>query len=145
MLLCIVKQWNNISLKSSIGYSNMSSLIIANFMITRVHNSLSHCRMDMVALHVYLHSIDVDDVAPPIVKLRATSHTSQELWPCHGEDQRPYHGCEVRMDHVAGPLHILLAEKEGRTWLYKICLKIYQFERTTWWCCLSWNLSLNLF
>ena len=24
--------------------------------------------------------------------------------------------CEVRVDHVAGPLHILLVEKEGRVW-----------------------------
>ena len=38
------------------------------------------------------------------------------------------------MDHVAGPLHILLAEKEGRIWFNIICLKLYQFERTTWWC-----------
>ena len=38
------------------------------------------------------------------------------------------------MDHVAGPLHILLAEKEGRIWFNIICLQIYQFERTTWWC-----------
>ena len=34
----------------------------------------------------------------------------------------------------AGPLHILLAEKEGRIWFNIICLQIYQFERTTWWC-----------
>ena len=38
------------------------------------------------------------------------------------------------MDHVAGPLHILLAEKEGRIWFNIICLKLYQFERTIWWC-----------
>ena len=38
------------------------------------------------------------------------------------------------MDHVVGPLHILLAEKEGRIWFNIICLKLYQFERTTWWC-----------
>ena len=38
------------------------------------------------------------------------------------------------MDHVAGPLHILLAEKEGRIAFNIICLKLYQFERTTWWC-----------
>ena len=41
--------------------------------------------------------------------------------------------CEVRMDHVVGPLHILLAEKEGRIWFYILCLKLYQFERSTWW------------
>ena len=40
------------------------------------------------------------------------------------------------MDHVAGSLHILLAEKEGRVWFKKICLKCYQFERTIWWCML---------
>ena len=37
------------------------------------------------------------------------------------------------MDHIARPLHILLAEKEGRIWFDIICLKIYQFERITWW------------
>jgi hypothetical protein len=38
------------------------------------------------------------------------------------------------MDHVAGPLHILLAEKEGRIWFNIICLKLYQFEKITRWC-----------
>ena len=38
------------------------------------------------------------------------------------------------MDHVAGPLHILLAEKEGRISFDIICFKLYQFERITWWC-----------
>ena len=38
------------------------------------------------------------------------------------------------MDHVAGPLHILLAENEGRIWFHIICLKRYQFKRITWWC-----------
>ena len=38
------------------------------------------------------------------------------------------------MDHVTESLHILLAEKEVRIWFNIICLKIYQFERTTWWC-----------
>ena len=38
------------------------------------------------------------------------------------------------MDHVAGPLRILLAEKEGRIWFNVLCLKLYQFERITWWC-----------
>ena len=42
--------------------------------------------------------------------------------------------CEVRMDHVAGPLHILLAVKRGEDLVLIICLKLYQFERTTWWC-----------
>ena len=46
----------------------------------------------------------------------------------------PQAQCEVRMDHVVGPLHILLVEKEGRMWFNIICLKLYQFERTTWWC-----------
>ena len=46
----------------------------------------------------------------------------------------PQAKCEVRMDHVAGPLHILLAEKEGRIWFNIICLKLYQFKRITWWC-----------
>ena len=38
------------------------------------------------------------------------------------------------MDYVVGPLHILLAEKEGRIMFSIICLKLYQFERATWWC-----------
>ena len=42
--------------------------------------------------------------------------------------------CEVRMDHVVGPLHVLLTGKEGRIWFNIICLKLYQFERITWWC-----------
>ena len=37
------------------------------------------------------------------------------------------------MDHVVGPLHILLVEKEGRTWFKIRSLKLYQFERTIWW------------
>ena len=42
--------------------------------------------------------------------------------------------CDVRMDHVAGALHILLAKKEGRIWFDMKCLKLYQFKRITWWC-----------
>ena len=38
------------------------------------------------------------------------------------------------MDHVAGPLHALLVEKEGRIWFHIICLKLYQFKRFIWWC-----------
>ena len=38
------------------------------------------------------------------------------------------------MDHVAGPLHSLLAKKDGRVWFNIVCLKLYQFKRITWWC-----------
>jgi hypothetical protein len=38
------------------------------------------------------------------------------------------------MDHVAGPLHILLAEKEGRNWFILIRLKLYQSGIITRWC-----------
>ena len=38
------------------------------------------------------------------------------------------------MDCVVGPLHILLAEKEGRIQFNIRCLKLYHFERITWWC-----------
>ena len=38
------------------------------------------------------------------------------------------------MDHVAEPLHILLAETEGRISFNIICLKLYQLEKITWWC-----------
>ena len=85
--------------------------------------------------------------------LRATLHMSQEPWPYNCEE--PWlssKGCTMgdkkvilgshgpssivwsENGHVAGPLHILLAEKEGRIWFNKICLKPYQFERITWWC-----------
>ena len=33
-----------------------------------------------------------------------------------------------------GPLHILLAEKEGSIWFNMMCFKIHQFGGTTWWC-----------
>jgi hypothetical protein len=48
--------------------------------------------------------------------------------------------CEVRMDHVGRPLHMLLAEKEGRIWFNKTCLKLYQFEGFFGGVCLFWNL-----
>ena len=38
------------------------------------------------------------------------------------------------MGHVARPLHILLAEIEGRIWFNIVCLKLYQFKRIDWWC-----------
>jgi hypothetical protein len=34
----------------------------------------------------------------------------------------------------AGPLHALLADKEGRINFNIICLKLYQFKMITWWC-----------
>ena len=42
--------------------------------------------------------------------------------------------CEVRMNHAAGPLHILLKEKEGRIWFNILYLKLYQLKRFTWRC-----------
>jgi hypothetical protein len=44
------------------------------------------------------------------------------------------HGSSSIVDHVAGPLHIWLEEKEGRVWFNKIFLKLYSFKRITWWC-----------
>jgi hypothetical protein len=44
----------------------------------------------------------------------------------------PQAQCEVRMDHVARPLHILLAKKGGGFDI--VCLKLYKFERITSWC-----------
>ena len=38
------------------------------------------------------------------------------------------------MDHVTGPLYILLAQKEGRIWFNVINLKFYELERIIWWC-----------
>ena len=46
----------------------------------------------------------------------------------------PQAWCEVRMNHVAGPLHIVLAEKEGRIWFNIICLQVCHFKIITWWC-----------
>ena len=41
---------------------------------------------------------------------------------------------EVRMDHVARSLHILLAKKKrGGFGFIIICVKLYQFKRSTWW------------
>ena len=37
------------------------------------------------------------------------------------------------MDHVAGSLHVLLAEKVMRIWFNIIYLKLNQFERIAWW------------
>ena len=45
--------------------------------------------------------------------------------------QGPSSICEVRMIHVAGPLHILLVEMRGGFSFNIICLKLYQFERIT--------------
>jgi hypothetical protein len=38
------------------------------------------------------------------------------------------------MDHVAGPLHILLVEKRGGFRLIEYVSKLYPFERIIWWC-----------
>ena len=94
--------------------------------------------------------------------LRATSHMSWEPWPCNGEDlwlsskcytmgvgklfyvvTGPQAWCEVRMDHVVGPLHALLAEKEGRIWFNIICFKLYQFKIITWWCMLVLEFTME--
>ena len=88
--------------------------------------------------------------------LRATSHMSQELWPCDGEDpwlsskgRTMGVGKTVICSHMPSsivwsengpcckPLHILLVEKEGRIWLNITCLKLYQFERINGRCCSS--------
>ena len=85
--------------------------------------------------------------------LRVTSHMSQEMWPCNGED--PWlsskghtmvvgkvvlcsHGPSSIVWSENGPccgiIAYLLAGKEGKIWFNTICLKLYQFERITWWC-----------
>jgi hypothetical protein len=86
--------------------------------------------------------------------LRVISHMSQEPWPCNGEDPWPSskgrimgvgkvvlcsHGPSSTMWSDNGPYcgtiaYFLLAEKEERIWFNIICLKLYQFERITWWC-----------
>ena len=67
---------------------------------------------------------------------RAISHMSQEPRPRNGEgrtmgvekvvlcSQGPSNIVWSEVDHVAGPLHILLAEK-GRIWFNIICFKFY--------------------
>ena len=78
---------------------------------------------------------------------------SQEPWPCYGED--PWLSSEGRTMRFGkavlgshGPSSIVWSEngqccgtiayfvgrKEGRIWFNIIRLKLYQFERTTWWC-----------
>ena len=78
--------------------------------------------------------------------LRATSHVSQEPWPWNGEDpwlshpkavpwvcwesrfmssQALKHSVKWEWNMVQGPLHSLVAEKEGRIWFNMICLKLY--------------------
>ena len=52
---------------------------------------------------------------------------------------------EVRMGHVAGPLCILLAEKEGRIWFIIMCFKFYiGLRELLGGVCLSWNMFRNL-
>ena len=83
---------------------------------------------------------------------RATSHTSQEPWPCNGED--PWLSSKGRTMGVGevvlgshetssivwsengpwcGTIAYFVGGKKGRMWFDIICLKLYQFERTTWW------------
>ena len=57
----------------------------------------------------------------------------------------PQASCEVRMDHVVGPLHILLAEKEERIWFDIKCLNSINLRELLGGVCLSWNMSWNLF
>jgi hypothetical protein len=85
--------------------------------------------------------------------LRATSHMSQEPWPCNGED--PWLSSKGRTMGVGkavicslGPSSIVWSEngpccwtiayfvagKEGRNWFNIICLKLYQFKRILRWC-----------
>ena len=103
-----------------------------------------------------------------VVSMRATSHKSQEPWPCNDED--PWLSSKSRTMGVGKavlcnhrPSSIVWSEKgsccrtiayfiggkEGRIWFNIICPKLYQFKRITWWCLsvlesitdLPWNLS----
>ena len=88
-----------------------------------------------------------------LVTLRATSHMSQEPWPCNGEDpwlsskgRTMGVGIAVLCSHMPsstvwsenGPccrtIAYFIGGKEGRIWLNIICLKLYPFERIIWWC-----------
>ena len=85
--------------------------------------------------------------------LRATSHMSQEPWPCNGKDSwlsSKGHTMAVGKAHLGshrsssiawsenGPWcktsAYFVGGKRGRIWFIIVCLKIYEFERTTWWC-----------
>ena len=84
---------------------------------------------------------------------RATSHTSQQPWPCSGED--PWFSSKGRIMGVGkavlgshGLSSIVWSENgpccrtiayfvgglRGRIWFDILCLKLYQFERIIWWC-----------
>ena len=85
--------------------------------------------------------------------LRATSHRSQEPWPCNGEDpwlssrgRTMCVGKAIIWSHgpssivwsengpCCGTIAYFVGEKEGRIWFNIICLKLYQFKRIMWWC-----------
>ena len=88
------------------------------------------------------------------LQLRATSHMSQEPRPCNGEDpwlsskvhtmgvgKSRYRQSRILKHNVKWEWTMLRdhcmfcwREKEGRIWFNIICLKLYQFERTTRWC-----------
>ena len=74
---------------------------------------------------------------------------SQEPWPCHGEDpwlsSKDRTMCVVLCSHgsssivwsenepCCGIIAYFVGGKDRRIWFNIICLKLYQFKRTTWW------------
>ena len=92
-------------------------------------------------------------VIPIGFTLRATSHMTQEPWPCNSED--PWFSSK---GHIMGVGNVVLCSdgsssivwsengpccrtigyfvgrKERRIWFNLICLKLHQFERNTWRC-----------
>ena len=88
-----------------------------------------------------------------ISMLRATTHTRQEPWPCNGED--PWlssKGCTMGVREVVLGVHrpssivwnengpccetiaYIVGRRRGKDLVNLRCLKLYQFQNTTWWC-----------
>ena len=80
------------------------------------------------------------------------SHMSQDLWPCNGEgpwlsskgramvvgkaifsSHRPSSIVWSENGPCCGTIAYFVGIKEGRIWFNTICLKLYQFNRNTWW------------
>ena len=85
--------------------------------------------------------------------VRATSHMSQEPWHYNGENpwlssKRRTMGVGIAVlgshqpssivwsenSPCCGTIAYFVGRKRGRLWFNRICLKLYKFERTTWWC-----------
>ena len=132
---------------TSTGYfSNSTGSSVTNCRFSPINRLLICPKISQITVHERLET--------PLKygTLRATSHTSQEPWPCNGED--PWlstkgrtmgvgkvvlgsHGPSIIVWSENGPccgtVAYFVGRKRGRVWYNTRCLKLYQFERTTWW------------